>query len=209
MSTLSQFVEEFDLLPEAIFDANRYTWYTFDRDAPVQLTRQGKTVNLNKGDAFGIRAATSADGKWRVIVKSKGPTHVYSLDRHTAQRLTNGSKRLEEAVELDESDHLFNRSDDVMIDPDRSDVHDVMNALMPSLIKMAYTFLYHDKVKHERKHSGDEGEDQFDFSAEALRDEVQQLITSLCKRLEDQSNKDIDDDIERLKADFKHPLTTK
>lgn len=267
-STLKSFVEEFGLLAEKVFDEDKYTWYVWRKVEDVPIQRRGKTIQLKRGDMYGIRRATSSDDKWRLVLKSQGPSIIFSIDRPLANRLKNDGElresKLTEAtftddqVDLDddlikfckenvitcqksgghglvkftgtrtalgrmidkfwgepedyknmiesqvfESTNLFAKVDEIKIDPDKTDVHDVVRLLLPSLVKMAYTFLHQAKVKHERT-AGDD--DKFDFSPTALRDEVQQLIDNVKDRMGDLTYKEILEEIESLKSEFKHPL---
>lgn len=114
-----------------------------------------------------------------------------------------------ESISLTEEE-LFPHFDEIKIDPDRNDPYDLAHAIMPSIIRMAYTFLYHDKVKHDRTYSpSDEDENQFDFSEQALVEEVDSVRTHLKDRLDNISDKDISEMISRMMKEFKHPLDKK
>lgn len=105
---------------------------------------------------------------------------------------------------LTEAD-VFPDVDVIKLDPDRADAYDVVSALMPTLVRMAYVYLTNDKVKYERTHT-DEEDTPFEFSKDALDEQLENLIDNITKRLEDLSTHDRGDYIDRLKSEFKEKL---
>ena len=74
---------------------------------------------------------------------------------------------------LTESSRYFKEADVIKIDPDRDDHMDVVNALIPSLVKMAYTYYLHDKTKHRDD----------EMSPVLTKDELLEQIEDLVKRV--------------------------
>jgi hypothetical protein len=101
---------------------------------------------------------------------------------------------------------VFPDIDVIKLDPDRADSHDVVNALMPTLIRMAYVYLTDDKIKYERTHR-DEEDTPFEFTEDELDDRLENLIENVIKRLEEVSTHDRKDYIKRLSSEFKEKLT--
>lgn len=111
---------------------------------------------------------------------------------------------LSEALE-----HQFKEKDTIVIDPDRDDSHDIVNKLMPTLIRMAYTHLVIDQVSHEKRHgpkSDDEDAYNFEFTKSELRDRISTLIDHVREKLDDITDSELDEDISRMEHEFKTPL---
>jgi hypothetical protein len=108
-------------------------------------------------------------------------------------------------VPLTESKDIFPDVDVIKLDPDRADSYDVVNAIMPTLIRMAYVYLVEDKEKYERTHT-DEEDTPFEFTEDALEDHLENLIDQVGKRFEDISNHDRKSFINRMKSEFKEKL---
>lgn len=113
------------------------------------------------------------------------------------------------ATLLSEAKMLFPEFHNIKLDPDRSDLHDITNQLMPLLVKMAYKDLWLEKQKHEQKHgpkSNDEDAYNFEFTEEALADKVDDLLSALAERLKDTRVADIKEEIQRSAKDFEDKL---
>lgn len=109
---------------------------------------------------------------------------------------------------LAESKHV----DEIRLDPERDDSFDVVDKLMPFLIKQAYYYLNDKRNKHERVHgdpSDDEDAYNFDFSEDALRDELDDVITHLKNRFADLSTIRMQEYIDHVKGSFSVPLRGK
>lgn len=107
---------------------------------------------------------------------------------------------------LIESD-VFPDVDVIKLDPDRADAFDVVQALMPTLVRMAYVYLSDDKVKYERAHT-DEEDTPFEFTKDALDEQLEKLIENICNRFEDFSTHDRGNYIDRVSSEFKEKLTS-
>jgi len=105
---------------------------------------------------------------------------------------------------LTEAKDLFNDVDVIRLDPDRADATDVVSALMPTIVRIAYTNLIHERNKYERTHT-DEEDDKFEFTVEALDEKVEELVDHIRDRL-DMSRHDRESYINRLKDEFKEKL---
>lgn len=96
---------------------------------------------------------------------------------------------------LTESTMLFKDFHEIKVDPDRDDVRDITDKLLPLAVKMAYTQLYHDRKKHEQKYgeASDDDEDayNFEFTADALSDLTEELLGHLADRIKEVSSSDI------------------
>ncbi len=106
---------------------------------------------------------------------------------------------------LTEAD-IFPDVDVIKLDPDRADPYDVAQALMPTLVRMAYVYLTEDKVKYERTHRA-EDDTPFEFTSDALDERLETLIDNICKRLDDMSTHDRKAFIDRISKEFKEKLT--
>lgn len=99
----------------------------------------------------------------------------------------------------------FSEPDFITLDPDRADSHDVVDKILPSLVRMAYVQFVDDKNKHEKRF-GDDEEMLFKFTADELRDRLEDLIGHVVDKLKDLSSKDLDRAIDSLKSEYKTPL---
>ena len=112
---------------------------------------------------------------------------------------------------LTESTMLFKDFHEIKVDPDRDDVRDITDKLLPLAVKMAYTQLYHDRKKHEQKYgeaSDDEDAYNFEFTADALGELTEELLGHLADRLKEVSSSDVNAAIAAEKS-FAIPLETK
>ena len=110
---------------------------------------------------------------------------------------------------LCESKMLFNEYHSIRIDPDRDDLYDVADKLLPAFVKMAYKNLVSDKERHEAKHgekSSDEDAYNFEFTEDALLNEFETLTSLFAEKLKNLSSKEIKDLIKLSSKDFKEPL---
>jgi hypothetical protein len=113
------------------------------------------------------------------------------------------------ATLLTEAKMLFPDFHEIKLDPDRSDLHDITNQLMPLIVKMAYKDLWIDKEKHEQKYgpkSDDEDAYNFEFTESALVDKVEDMLSALAERLKDIRMADIKEEIKRSEKDFQDKL---
>lgn len=106
-----------------------------------------------------------------------------------------------------EAKDLFTDVDVIKLDPDRADAYDVVSALMPTLVRMAYTNLVHERTRVTR--GKDEEDSDFEFTADALDEEVEKLVDHVVKRFEDQNSHDRLAVINRVKSEFKDKLEEK
>ena len=107
---------------------------------------------------------------------------------------------------------LFKDFHEIKVDPDRDDSHDIKDKLLPVIVKMAYTNLYHDRTKHEGKYgaaSDDEDAYNFDFTEDALSDMTEELLDDLAEKLKNISSSDIKSTIMASIKDFPAPLDKK
>lgn len=88
---LLDLTEEMDL-EEKVFDEKHYTW--FDVTQPISLSRRGKMDSIEKGDVIGVRRATSAEGKYRVVTKNRGPSIIWSIDQRQYDQVKQKLKAL-------------------------------------------------------------------------------------------------------------------
>jgi hypothetical protein len=105
---------------------------------------------------------------------------------------------------LIEAKDFFTDVDVIKLDPDRADAHDVVSAIMPTLVRMAYTYLAQDKIKYDR--NKDDEDPEFEFTKDALEERLDNLIGHVRDRL-DMSGHDKLNYITRLKDEFKEKLT--
>lgn len=104
---------------------------------------------------------------------------------------------------------LFSDFHEIKVDPDRDDLHDIQDKLLPVIVKMAYKNLFSDKEKHERKHgpkSTDEDAYNFEFTESALAEEVEAMLNALGNKLKELNSSDIKSTIKAVSKDFKDPL---
>jgi hypothetical protein len=111
---------------------------------------------------------------------------------------------LEQAT-LTEGKDFFPDVDVIKLDPDRVDVYDIVSALMPTLVRMAYVDLSHDKEKYERTHT-DEEDEPFNFTVDELEDRLDKIIDNLKNRIDDMSSRDKHHYIDAIKKEFKEEL---
>ena len=107
---------------------------------------------------------------------------------------------------------LFDDFHVIKLDPDRADTFDVFDQLKPLIVKMAYKNLHSDKEKHERKYgpkSDDEDAYNFEFTEEALAEEVESIMSDLAGKLNTISSKDVKSAIQAVSKEFKEPLEKK
>ena len=107
---------------------------------------------------------------------------------------------------ITESKDVFPDVDVLKIDPDRADDYDIVQTLMPTLVRIAYVHLQNDKAKYDRTHKGEDDE-PFEFTKDALEDRLDDLINSIRNRLDDQSIHDKHAYVDRIENEFKEPLT--
>lgn len=103
--------------------------------------------------------------------------------------------------QINEATDYFPNVDLIKIDPDRADSYDIVSALLPTLVKIAYVDMSHDKVKYDRTHN-DEEDTPFDFSESELVDRLDNVINQIRNRLDDMSAQDKKAFINRVKSDF-------
>lgn len=104
---------------------------------------------------------------------------------------------------------LFSDFHEIKVDPDRADTFDLMDRLMPLIVKMAYKNLFSDKEKHEKKYgtkSTDEDAYNFEFTEAALAEEVDAVLNDLGSKLKTVSDSNIKAVIKAVSKDFKDPL---
>lgn len=107
---------------------------------------------------------------------------------------------------------LFKDFHEIKIDPDRDDIHDIKNKLLPVLVKMAYKNLTLDREKHQKKYgpsSDEEDAFNFEFTQDALAEATDDLVSDLIEKLTEMSNSDVIDAITTSLKDFPVPLEKK
>lgn len=114
-------------------------------------------------------------------------------------------KKIKESLVTEAKDY-FPDVDVIKLDPDRADTYDIVQALMPTLVRTAYVHLSHDKDKYERTHT-EEDDEPFEFTNDALEERLDTLIDAIRNRLDDQSSHDKHAAIEKIKSEFKEKLT--
>ena len=74
----------------------KYDWYKYvgARGTKVTNSRGNRTVVLKNGSMFGVRPATSKNGKTRLITEELGPTIVFSFEQDAAQKIINKGTRI-------------------------------------------------------------------------------------------------------------------
>lgn len=67
----------------------KYEWRTYRHDKGHYLKKKstGQAVHLQKGHKFGIRPATTAKGKMRLVTHELGKHHIFTYDARTISRL--------------------------------------------------------------------------------------------------------------------------
>jgi hypothetical protein len=107
-----------------------------------------------------------------------------------------------------EAKDLFPEIDVIKLDPDRADAYDVVSHVMPTLVRMAYADMVHDKAKYDR--TFDEEDDKpYEFTADTLEDKLDDLIKLVREKFEDLSMHDRLSYIDKMKSEFKPPLEKK
>lgn len=109
---------------------------------------------------------------------------------------------------LTEGRDRFDDVDVIKLDPDRADIYDIVSALMPTLTRIAYTYLIDDKERYEKTHR-DEEDDPFEFTESELEDRLDDVIRLLRDKLDDQTSSDKMSYIKALAKEFKEPLQAK
>lgn len=88
-------VKESYQLDEKVFDEDKYTWYVWDKKQPSQpFERRGGSKQLERGMQFGLRPATSKAGTWRLIMKQKGPSIIFSIPEDVAKAVAKAALEL-------------------------------------------------------------------------------------------------------------------
>lgn len=112
--------------------------------------------------------------------------------------------------EIINSNNLFKSEDIIKIDPDRADLVDIKDEILPIIIKLAYKQLVSDKAKFEKKFGEYDENDpdslKFEFTIEELNDITETLLLNFKEKLVDISSSDIKKIIKNLSIDFKFPL---
>lgn len=84
-------------LVEKVFDNDKYDWYVWTQNKPSEsFDRRGGAKQIEKGMTFGLRAATSKPGTWRMVLKSKGPSIIFSITAGQAQKLIDAAVQLKD-----------------------------------------------------------------------------------------------------------------
>jgi hypothetical protein len=104
---------------------------------------------------------------------------------------------------LTEAKNLFNDVDVIKLDPDRVDAHDIVSAIMPTLVRVAYTQLVYDQTKYNR--GKDDEDPEFEFTADELEERLDTLIGHVRDKL-DMSGHDKMDYINKMSSEFKQKL---
>jgi|ERR1017187_1244334 hypothetical protein len=107
--------------------------------------------------------------------------------------------------QLFEAKDLFPDVDVIKIDPDRADVYDIVQGIMPTLVRVAYTHLVDDKVKYNRTHT-DEDDIPFEFTIGALEECLDEFIHNIKDKLDDISMHDRVTYIKGVSSEFKEKL---
>jgi hypothetical protein len=108
--------------------------------------------------------------------------------------------------QITEGKDYFPEVDVIKLDPDRVDVQDITQALLPTLIRIAYAHLAQDKAKYERTHT-DEDDDPFEFTESELEDRLDMLVRSLRDSIGDLTGSDYKSAIDSVKKEFKEKLS--
>lgn len=88
-------IKESVQIDEKVFDDDKYTWYAWTNARPSQMfDRRGGAKQLEKGMQFGLRPATSKAGTWRMIMKQKGPSIIFSIPEDDAKTLAKSALEL-------------------------------------------------------------------------------------------------------------------
>ena len=90
--------------------------------------------------------------------------------------------------------NVFRDTDIIEIDPDSTDVVDLVHKLMPSLVKIAFKQMHTEREIHRTKygHEDDDDDDQDfpyeNFDSEGLKEKLQSLIYDLSEEFTNMSN---------------------
>jgi len=206
-----------------IFDARGFRGVKLDQDAfePLEESVGFKYITYGLDAADLKRRETQKDFKpvgMKTIIDVNHPriTRDALSKAKAGKYIAAATYRMSDEKEVDfkelvneslvmEAD-VFPDVDVIKLDPDRADSHDVVNALMPTLIRMAYVYLVDDKVKYERTHKDDE-DTPFEFTEDELDERLENLIENVVKRLEEVSMRDRKADIKKMSGEFKEKLT--
>jgi len=104
-----------------------------------------------------------------------------------------------------ESKDLFLEVDVIKLDPDRADAYDVVSHIMPTLVRIAYCDMVHDKAKHDRMYD-EEDDEPYQFTADQLEDKLDDLVKLVREKFEDLSTHDRLSYIDKMKSEFKPQL---
>ena len=99
MQIIQEFLKllEAEQIDEKVFDTDKYDWYVWTARSPSeQFERRGGAKQIEKGMSFGLRAATSKPGTWRLVLKSRGPSIIFSITAGQAQSLMDRALKLED-----------------------------------------------------------------------------------------------------------------
>jgi hypothetical protein len=84
-------------LDEKVFGTDRYDWYVWSPKKPSKMfDRRGGAKQIEHGMTFGLRAATSKPGTWRMVMKAKGPSIIFTISAKDAQDLINAATKLKD-----------------------------------------------------------------------------------------------------------------
>ena len=115
----------------------------------------------------------------------------------------------EKSEQITEGKDVFPDVDVLKIDPDRADAYHIVQALMPTMVRIAYTHLVHDNIKFKREHANDADEEnlKFDFNVDGLEERLDDLVKAITRRFDDMTSHDKAAYISKIKSEFKEPLT--
>lgn len=108
-----------------------------------------------------------------------------------------------------EATDIFPREENIIIDPARDGPYDIARDLLPALVKVAYASLWFKRNRHENLHGPKSDEPDaynFDFTHQALEDEIETLIDHVGQSLKDLKAAEIKAEIKKSEKDFKEPL---
>lgn len=104
------FGEEIEPVDEAIFNTDRYNWYTYKGTGPKEVPFRGNIVStIRPGDIFGLRPATSKVGATRMILGKEGKTKVHTVSPEATEHFISYGTKVdiskilrENSIELEE-----------------------------------------------------------------------------------------------------------
>lgn len=76
-------------------DEDAYTWFTYTGKPLNAMNDKGRTLNIVKGEKFGVRKSGSGKAI-RLVTKRMGPTKVFTCDPAMAQLLAKNCKPYKE-----------------------------------------------------------------------------------------------------------------